>query len=93
MRVILNLMNENNPWASVSSEINQIDIFQRIRNAELTSAVGADGRLQVGLSFTPWVLFIRLIIAMWLLLSPMKRYFACSGCSAAVEHTPAKQNP
>jgi len=46
MRVILNLMNETKPWEAVSSEIHQIDIFQRVRNAELTSAIGADGKLQ-----------------------------------------------
>ena len=47
MRIILNLMNESGPWAPVSTQINQMDIFQKVRNAELTSAVGADGRLQV----------------------------------------------
>ena len=47
MRIILNLMNESGPWAPVSTQIHQMEIFQRVRNAELTSAVGADGRLQV----------------------------------------------
>ncbi len=47
MRIILNLMNESGPWAPVSTQISQMDIFQKVRNAELTSAVGADGRLQV----------------------------------------------
>jgi hypothetical protein len=47
MRVILNLMNESVPWAAVSNTLSQMDIFQRVRNAEMTSAIGSDGRLQV----------------------------------------------
>ena len=46
MRSLLNMMNENSPWAGTSCHLHQIDLTNRIEKAEPNSAIGCDERLK-----------------------------------------------